>query len=39
MNALLSRSTSEFSGKVYNRRKIAGASVGFARHWNMVKGG
>lgn len=38
MNTLLSRSTSEFSGKLYNLRKIAGASAAFGRNWNAVKG-
>lgn len=31
--------TSEFSGKLYNGRKIAEASVGFAENWKAVKGG
>lgn len=39
MNTLLSRSTSEFSGKLYNLKKIAGASAAFVRNWNVVKGG
>lgn len=39
MNTLLSRSTSELSGKLYNLRKIAEASAAFARNWNVVKGG
>ena len=39
MNTLLSRSTSEFSGKLYNLKKIAEASAAFATNWKAVKGG
>lgn len=39
MNTLLSRSTAEFSEKLYNLRKIAEASAACARNWKVVKGG